>query len=341
MKEENFIILSGTGHYELADKTIQWINNSAGSDFKFSHINFDSYPDGEDDFRIPKPEKIKDKNVIIFQSCNTLKLKEEFLTLVFACKKQYQAKKVIAVMPFMMYRRQERQEKFLEINRNLQFVTEMKAVGVDEILLCDIHSETALTYFKEAGITVHNTSGAKIFAELLEPVLDKEENVVIYSPDKGSIVRAINLAKLLHLPVLFNLKERSAEGTVEQKELEESVLQSLREEFDYPVRPAENLDGQVVIMVEDEIATGSTAKMTAKKLKERGAKKLIFCATHPVCTSGWKRTFVEDSPFDKIILGNTVDRGYKKSTGGKVTNASMHPVLAIKLLSVIRECEKE
>ncbi len=336
--EDKFIIFSGQGHYELASKTLQWLNNSAGTDFRFSHINFDSYPDGEDDFRITEPDKIKGKNVIIFQSCNTLELKEQFLTLVFACKHQYQAIKVIAVIPFMMYRRQERKEKNLEVNRNLKFAMEMKAMGVDEIIVCDIHSKTTLNYFKELDILAHNTSGAKIFAELLEPTLAEEEKACIYSPDKGSIARAINLAKILHLPVIFDLKERNSEGVISQKELKKTVLDSLKEEFEYPIKPAEDIKGQIIIMVEDEVATGGTAKMTARKLKKRGAEKIIFCATHPVCTSGWKRTFVEDSPFNKIILGNTLDRGYKKSTGGKVTNASMHPVLAIKLLAIINAC---
>lgn len=335
MNKDDFIILSGTGNYPLAERTMGWINNNTGKNFSFSHINFDSYPDKEDDFRIPRPEKLKDKNVIIFQSISNLQLKEQFLALCFACKHQYGAKKVIAVTPFLMYRRQERKEKFLEINRNLMFIKQISNAGVDEIIFCDIHSEATLIYCQENNIKAHNTSGAKIFAELLEPITANDEEVFIYSPDKGSIKRAIELAKILNKAVLFNLKDRNAEGHISQKTLEGDTLEKLSKEFSYPLAEALDIKDKTIIIVEDEVSTGSTAKMVANKLKAKGAKKLIFCATHSVCTPGWKRTFVENSPFYKIILGNTIERNYEKSTGGKVTNASMHPVIATALLKVM------
>lgn len=338
MEPNQFVILSGNGNYELAEKTIKYINNSTGKNFTFSHIDFDNYPDKEPDFKIPNPERIENKVVILFQSMIDLEKQEEFLTLAFACKKQYKAKYLIAVLPFFRYRRQERKEKVLEINRNLMLVNFMKAAGVDEVIFCDIHSETTLNNCHEIGIIAHNVSIAKIVAELLEPIIEDKKNIKIYSPDEGSIKRAIFLNKYIKAPIMYTLKNRDFTGQVTQINDKEKIAE-LNNKYDIEICLAneETVKNQTVIMLEDEIATGSTAKITGKKLKKLGAKELIFCATHPVCTDGWKRVFIYDTPFDYIILGNTLPRGYEKSSGGKIINASVHPVLAIKLLSMMKK----
>lgn len=338
MDPQNFIILSGNGNYELAEKTIRYINNSTSKTFSFSHIDYDNYADSEADFKIERPEKIKNKVVILFQSMNNIEMQEEFLTLAFACKHQYKAKYLIAVLPFFRYRRQERKEKFNEINRNLMLVKFMQAAGVDEVIFCDIHSKTTLDFCQEHNILAHNVSSAKIVAELLEPIIEDKKNLKIYSPDEGSIERALVLAEFIKAPIIYNLKSRKWSGKIEQVE-NEAKIKKLNEKYGSKVKLAcqENVKNQIIIMFEDEIATGSTAKLTGTKLKEMGAKKLIFSATHPVCTNGWKRVFIFDTPFDHIILGNTLPRGYEKSTGGRIINASVHPVIAIRLISIMKK----
>lgn len=336
MKASEFIFLSGNGNFELSEKTIRYINNSSGQSFQFSHIDFDNYTDGEPAFKIENPEKIQGKVLILFQSMFDLEKVEEFLALAFACKYQYKARHLIAVMPFMRYRRQENKDKHCEINRNLMLLKLMKAVGVDEAIFCDIHSETTLEDCCENGIVAHNVSSARIIAELLEPIITDKENVKIYSPDQGSIPRAITLKGFIKVPIIYNLKNRDALGVSQVADQDVITLINKKYGPDISFTEQENVHNQTIIMFEDEVATGSTAKMTGIRLKKMGAKELIFCATHPVCCDGWKRVFIDNSPFDRIILANTVPRGYEKSTGGKVINASVHPVIAIKLLNIMK-----
>jgi len=65
-------------------------------------------------------------------------------------------------------------------------------------------------------------------------------------------------------------------------------------------------------MAEDEANTCVTANKTGRRLKALGAKNIIFLAIHPVLARGWRRKLFYENPFYKIILGDTIPRGYEK-----------------------------
>jgi len=117
-----FIVIGGTGNHDLDAHVLREINKLGHTELEFSHLDIDLYPDREDAFEIQEYEKLSGRHVIIFQSVYDVSLKERFLTLIWAAKYQYKARSVIAVVPFMIYRRQERAEKEKEINRNRMFI---------------------------------------------------------------------------------------------------------------------------------------------------------------------------------------------------------------------------
>ncbi len=345
---ENFVVIGGTGNHALSIEIIDWIKTVTGTGIKlsFNHIDFDKFGDGEPDFKIQNPEIIKDKIVILIQSMYTPVLQEQFLTLAWAAKEQYKAKHVIAVLPFIRFRRQDRKEKKHEINRNLMLAHNIKFHGVDQVIFCDIHSKTSLENCEKVGLKAYNVSPAPVFAKIakteLESLSGTKNKVWVYSPDEGSISRALELAKILNISVLVDLKNRSNDGTVTSVQ-DDDKLKELEEKYQTKLTAAEpkHVKGATIIVREDELSSGGTAVLAGWKLKNDRAAKLIFFATHPVCVRGWKRKFVDSNPFDLAILGNTIPRGYEKSTGGRVGHASMGKVIAQQLILVMKEAQKE
>jgi len=343
---EKFFVIGGTGNHDLDKHIIEWINSTIGTSLSFTHIDFDSYGDKEDNFRIPDNPNIKGKIVIIFQSIYNKKLEAQFKTFCYSSKFQYGAKKVIAVLPFMNYRRQDHGEKEHEINRNLEFIHSLKTNGVDKLILCDIHSHATLENCEKEGIEAYNVSGAPIFADRLLPIVDllkmSKTKFYVYSPDGGSVERTYNLAKILNVPILMDMKERENSGKIRIIR-DEDRLECLRQQYNYDIRFADTelVKDAVIAVIEDELSSGTTGQLTGWRLRDMNAKSLIFCATHPVCIPGWKRIFIDNSPYRMILFGNTIPRGYEKETGGKITNVFMTKVIASQLMKVMFLTENE
>ena len=106
MSFNNFVALSGTGNYPLAQGVINTVSRLARTRIGFLHIDLDEFSDHEPDFRIARYSEIKGRNVILFQSIyynSKYDLRDQCTTIAWAAKKQYGAKSLIAVIPFMYF----------------------------------------------------------------------------------------------------------------------------------------------------------------------------------------------------------------------------------------------
>jgi phosphoribosylpyrophosphate synthetase len=95
----------------------------------------------------------------------------------------------------------------------------------------------------------------------------------------------------------------------------------------------------IIIMAEDEVDSGGTANNQARRLRKLGAAEVYMVFTHAVCTDPWRRKlFGEENPFSQVIVTDTIARGPKKKTGGKIHDVSIASTMAsgtFKLLSDI------
>jgi len=338
-----FYVLGGTGNHDLDQGILNVLNvlRLGRRPLHFDHLLMDEFADGEPDFRIKTPDRIKGRHVLLFQSIHTGDLAEQFLTLVWACKYQYDAASITAVVPFFRFRRQDHREKDHEIDRNAMMAHMMRAAGVDHIVICDAHSQKTLDNLTASGIDAHNADPTSAFAAELHPVVEKTQRegreFFVYAPDAGSIMRAIRLADLLGVRVAASIKKRAHSGTIELVH-DDDVWAKLQERYGGRLIRTEDLPtGSVVCVREDEVASGSTARKSGWKLRnEHGAHAVHFCATHPVLTRGWRRTFIDDSPYGIMLLGNTIHRSYEKRTGGLVTEIDMSAVIAHTLLPIVQ-----
>lgn len=347
LPEDKIIFYGGTGNHAFDENVLNLVNKASKRSYKFTHIWHSTWPDGEPGFHLSDVEDIKGNHVVIFSCPTTFKLESELHDMVIATKRQYGAKSVTVVLSFIRYRRQDRPELEHEITRLRWFMWKLKNEGVDNLIVCEPHSVKYTTaYAKEFDLNLTIADPTQLFADPLTKFvkeLGAESKTMIYSPDFGSVERALLLAKAMGVSVLATPKKRK-NGEVQPVD-NVSYLDIIRERFgaDVPVVCDRRVAiGKHLIMREDELDSGSTAVVTRKTFGDDVAS-FHLVATHPVCSRGWKMKLFprgEKQPFDTVWFGNTRPRGeeeseYEGSTGSRVRHVSIEPVIADALVKVI------
>lgn len=343
---EKILYYTGRGNHHLASSTLIHLGEYYGKELSFSHIDIAEYSDEECDDKFPHNEEIEGRKLVYFQSIYNRELLEEALGSIWALKRQYKAKYLIAVIPFLMFRRQDHEEKMDEVCRLRMIIDRLKHAGVDEIITVSPHSPKMKLFCDEFGILMRELDPSPLFSSAIKTYLD--EIPEIYAPDKGSIVRAIGLAKLTGSRVIFSLKERGLNNAIQIKAEDEEEIAELikyyQEKFNYSdisYADVEHIKDQVIVVTEDEVCTGETANSTGDRLKELGARLIIFLAMHPVLVRSWRRKLLDNNPFDKILMGNTIPRDYSKRTGGLIHDIFVEELLAQVLYKSLQQLIKK
>jgi len=352
----DIFFLCGNGNHPLGSETLKKLGELLGKSCKFNHINFNKFPEGELDNRIPNHANIKGKTVVLFQSMHSSDLMLEALDLTWALHNQYGAARIIGVFPFVWNRRQDpkmeidpndlsgKKAKQDEIQRLKMLVDDFAHRGLTDMIVATPHSKSMQEYCKEYGINFYEINTSPLFDEAIKTFVPEEDLdlVKVYTPDLGSMPRAIALAKILNCSVLFNLKNRIIynETSIKDSNPEEleGILKNLREKYDFPeiyYCATELVKGKIIVMIEDEVASGSTANNTGQLLRKMEAKSIFLLATHAVLTWGWRNKLFYENPFTKIIMTNSIQRDYEKRTGGHIVDISIAPAIATKMFKLL------
>ncbi|HOD87095.1 MAG TPA: phosphoribosyltransferase family protein [bacterium] len=345
----NFLFYRGRNNKALGQDVLVLVNELLGKPFgispEFKLIDFGSWRDGCPNDRIIDFNNIEGKNIIFFDSLISKTAMLDFLSLVYAFKHQYKAARVIAVNPFILVRRNDHEEKLEEIQYLKQYLHFLSVAGADELITCTPHSDYMGIEAQKFGIKFR--PAYMDFSRTLKTIIPKNENIFVYSPDKGSIPRAIAHAKKIPgSVVVFDLKVRKKNNQTEivnaDEENIEAIKQTFSQEFGLDIKMIKHISevdvtGANVIIIDDELASGGTANSTAKKLKGLGAKSVYFAFTHPVCVNGWKLTTFFENPFEKVLAGDTIIRDDTNRTGGKIVDCSTSEVIAAAIYEAIIE----
>jgi len=265
------------------------------------------FPDNESYIRYPV-SKLKE-TVIIVQSLYPPQDKHlvELLFLVDTAK-DLGAEKVITIIPYLAYSRQDK--RFLE-GEAISIKTILKAiesVGVDYIITVDIHNEKIAEYSKVPLINV------SAVPELVKYVKHKVlkgvvENVLILSPDKGGLKRAKKAAEILGAEFDYIEKYRDRiTGEVKALPKELSVQE------------------KVVVIIDDIISTGGTIALAARSVLNKGAKEVYAACTHALLVrNAYQR--VRDAGVKEIIATNTIPSAVSKVTVTPVIKEALNNAL--------------
>ena len=178
--------------------------------------------------------------------------------------------------------------------------------GADRVLTMDLHASQIQGFF---NIPVDHLLGVPILTPYYdEKFADKKDDVVVVSPDLGSVTRARNFADRLDIPLAIIDKRRPKANVAEVM----NIIGDIKD--------------KKIILVDDMVDTAGTFCQGAKALKERGAKEIYGCATHPVL-SGPAFERIEQSPIDELIVLDTIVIPPEKKSD-KIKVLSVAPVFA-------------
>ena len=262
-----------------------------------------TFSDGE--FQPSYNESVRGATVFIIQSTfpPTDNLFE--LLLMIDAAKRASAHKVIAVMPYFGWARQDRKDK-PRVSIGAKLVANMlNAAGCDRVMTCDLHADQIQGFF---DFPVDHIYASAVFLPYLKSL--NIENLAIAAPDMGGAKRANAYARYLECPVIICHKSREKANVV-------GSITAIGE-----------VAGKNVVIVDDMIDTAGTLAKAANVLKEMGALSVRACATHPVF-SGPAYDRIAESELEEVIVADTIplsdDPAKDKS---KITVLSMTQMFA-------------
>lgn len=347
---KEIIMYCGLGNCnELAAKIIEVVNSrrhpAGHTSLSLTHSDYAVFPDGESDNILVDHEKIEGRHAVLFISTHSQPLVMLCLQLIRTIKKRYKAKTLTVVMPFMAYRRQDHPEITEEWDLNAWFIENIKFNGADQLIVCDIHSDRTRENCERVGLQMHHVKPTPLYAAALRDTMQEAEDLgkklKVVSPDKGSLLRSISLAKKIKASVVISLKRRQETGnivtSVEPSSAEKEMINSLIQEHgvDIELISPEAVKDAIIVLREDELDTGGTAADTCRDLLRAGAYLVELVVTHMKCSPGWKRKVVRNGPFRRIYGGDTIYRPYEARTGGVVVDICTDDIIGEKLTEVL------
>ena len=205
----------------------------------------------------------------------------ELLMMVDAAKRA-SARRIIAVMPYFGFARQDRKDR-PRISIAAKLVANMlQTAGVTRVITMDIHADQIQGFF---DIPVDNIYASKIFVPYIQSLGLKD--IITASPDAGGTRRAASYAKMLDTVFCICHKQRS-----KPNEIEKMLL----------IGDVKDRD---VILLDDIIDTAGTITRAGQLLKDNGARSVRAFATHPIF-SGSAMEKIDNSVFDEVVVTDTI-----------------------------------
>lgn len=271
-------IFSGRANTELARKICAFLNLPLG------RIQLTDFPDGEISCKID--EDVRGRDVYLIQpTCPPVNTNlMELLIMMDSCKRA-SAARVTAVMPYFGYARQDRKDEG-RVPITAKLVANMIArAGADRALTMDLHAAQIQGFF---DVPVDHLYAAPVLNRYFKELDIDEDDLIVVSPDDGSIKRAVGHSKRLGGRLAIVDKRRSSATKTQQ----ENIIGG-------PVA------GKVALMFDDMITTAGSICGAAKMVHAQGARDIYVAATHGVlCGQAVER--LQDAPITKVVLTDTI-----------------------------------
>ncbi len=270
-------LFTGRSNSALAKGIAHYLN------IKLGNVHISTFSDGE--LNIAFEENIRNEDVFIVQSTNPPADNLLELLLMLDAARRASANKVVAVIPYFGYGRQDRKDRPRVPISSRLFIDLLSVGGIDRIITMDLHSPQIQGF---ANIPFdHLYSRIALFDKLHEMNLNEESGVVL-APDIGSAKMSQSYAKKLGVGFALIDKRRPKPNQAEVANL------------------VGDLDGKHVLIIDDMIDTAGTICNASEIAVEKGALSVTAVATHPVL-SGPAIDRLEQSSLSKIIVCDTIE----------------------------------
>jgi ribose-phosphate pyrophosphokinase len=275
----NIKIFTGNSHPGLAADIASILGVPVGE----SEVG--TFSDGEISVNIS--ETVRGADVFVVQSTSAPVNDNlmELLIMIDAFKRA-SAGRITAVIPYYGYARQDRKAKARDPITAKLVADLLTAAGTDRVLTMDLHAPQIQGYF---NIPVDHLLGTPILAKYyIQQGFREADDIVVVSPDVGSVSRARKFADKLHAPIAIIDKRRPRANVSEIM----NVIGDIK--------------NKRVILVDDLIDTAGTIANGANALIKLGAKEVYACCTHAVL-SGPAIKRLQESSIKELVSLNTIN----------------------------------
>jgi len=249
-------------------------------DVDLGHSSCPVFADGE--FEPCYEETIRGSHVFIVQSTPPSADNLLELLLMIDAAKRASAYKIIAVVPYFGYARQDRKDK-PRVSIGAKLVADLlSTAGIDRLITMDLHADQIQGFF---NVPVDHLYASTLFVPFIEKMGLKD--VIIASPDVGGTKRANTYAKMLETGIVICHKTRAKPNEVGNM----TVIGDVK--------------GKDVIIVDDMIDTAGTITKAANLMKKEGAKTVRAFAAHGVL-SGPAVERIEKSELEEVYFTDSI-----------------------------------
>ncbi len=290
----NVKIFSGTGSQYLAKQIALRFGEPLGK------IKIQKFSDGE--IGVEYEESIRGQFVFLIQSTFAPTDNMMELLLMIDAAKRASAYKVIAVIPYYGYARQDRKDKPRVAIGSKLVANMLVAAGADRIITMDLHAPQIQGYF---DIPVDHLDASAIYIPYIESL--NLENLTFAAPDVGSANRIREIASYFEVDMVICDKHRRRAN-----EIASMVV----------IGDVTNRD---IVLIDDICDTGGTLCKSAALLMEKGARSVRAFCTHPVLSNNAYEN-ITNSVLDELVVCNTIP--VKKQTD-KIKVVSVADLFAI------------
>lgn len=290
----------------LAERICEYLGCSLGK------VNIAHFADGE--FAVSFEESVRGQSVYLVQpTCPSSDNLMELLLAIDAARRA-SAYKVIAVIPYFGWARQDRKDK-PRVSIGAKVCANMlQGAGADRIITVDLHADQIQGFF---DIPVDHLYGSNVLAAYVEAL--NLDNLIVASPDVGGSKRAATFAKKLHalsgveVPMVICYKNRPDFNKVSE------------------IRVLGDVRGKNVVIIDDIADTAGTLCKAAKTMKEEGALTVRALVTHGLM-SGDACQRIMDSELEELVFTDSMP--FDNSQCPKVKMVSLAQPIAETILAI-------
>jgi len=270
---------------------------SKSLDIEICNTSVVEFSDGE--FEPSFDETVRGSHVFLVQS--TIPPSENLmeLLLMIDAAKRASAYKIIAVIPYFGYARQDKKGKpRVPIGAKL-VANLLMAAGVDRIMTMDLHADQIQGFFE---VPVDHLYASTLFAPYVQGL--NLDNLIIASPDMGGTKRANTYAKFLNSQVVVCYKHREKANEISKMMIIGDVT------------------GKNVILVDDMVDTAGTLTKAADLMIDNGAKSVRAICTHGLFSSNaYER--INNSKLTEVVVTDTILKKHNSEKIKVITTAEI------------------
>lgn len=284
---------------------------------KLSEAEVSKFSDGE--ISVSIGESVRGCDVFVIQSTSmpTNDNLMELLVMIDALKRA-SAGRITAVIPYFGYARQDRKARARDPITAKLVADLITTAGADRVLTMDLHAAQIQGFF---SIPVDHLLGVPILAKAIageQFIKEAGDDLVIVSPDVGSVGRARQMAQKLNKTLAIVDKRRPKANVMEVMNIIGDVK------------------GKRCLIVDDMIDTAGTITQGAKALVDvGGASDVYACCTHPVL-SGPAMDRLQNSVIKKLFLLDTIELPQDKRVEKFIT-VSVAPIFAKAIAAIFAD----